>query len=93
MFLNELRLDLEAVYSLDLSEFSFPLDLWVRAVYLAIGAFSADHDLKVLDALRVLWQGRFLSLVSETEAMSDDEAEAYIQGQLKAFQALRSMLF
>jgi len=93
MFLNELRLDLEAVYSLDLSEFSFPLDLWVRAVYLAIGAFSADHDLKVLDALRVLWQGRFLSLVSETEEMSDDEAEAYIQGQLKAFQALRSMLF
>lgn len=93
VFLNELRLDLEAVYSLDLSEFSFPLDLWVRAVYLAIGAFSADHDLKALDALRVLWQGRFLSLVSETEEMSDDEAEAYIQGQLQAFQALRSMLF
>ena len=93
MFLNELQGDLEAVYSLDLSEFSFPLDLWVKSVYLAIDAFSGSHALSILDALRVLWQGRFLSLVSETEEMSDDEAEAYIQGQLAAFQRLRSMLF
>ncbi len=92
-FLDELREDLEEVYSLDLSEFSFPLDLWVKSVYLAIDAYSGDHDLKVLDALRVLWQGRFLSLVSETEEMSDDEAEAYIQGQLTTFQALWPMLF
>jgi len=92
-FLDDLRPDLEAVYSHALSEFSFPLELWVKAVYLAIDAFSRDQNLKVLDALRVLWQGRFLSLVSETEEMSDDEAEAYIQGQLATFEALRSMIF
>ncbi|NIA03627.1 MAG: hypothetical protein GWP12_03750, partial [Nitrospirae bacterium] len=91
-FLDEIKRDLEAVYALALSEFSFPLELWVKAVYLAIDAFSRDQDLSVLDALRVLWQGRFLSLVYETERMTDDEAEAYIQGQLATFQSLRSML-
>jgi len=50
------------------------------------------EDLWILDILRVLWQGRFLSLVRETEAMSDKEAEAYIQGQLAVFEEQRSML-
>ncbi|MEA3238459.1 MAG: glycosyltransferase [Candidatus Bipolaricaulota bacterium] len=92
-FLDDLKSDLESVYALALSEFSFPLELWVKSVYLAIDAFSRDQDLKVLDALRVLWQGRFLSLVLETGEMSDDGAEAYIQGQLATFQGLRSMIF
>ena len=92
-FLDDLATDLESVYELPLSQFSFPLELWVRAVYLAIGAFSGRHDLSVLDALRVLWQGRFLSLVSETEEMSDEQAESYIQGQLSTFQALRASIF
>ncbi len=92
LFLDDLKSDLESVYALALPEFSFPLELWVHAVYLAIDAFSGDQDLSVLDALRVLWQGRFLSLVSETEDMTDDEAESYIQGQLTTFQALRPML-
>ena len=92
-FLDDLATDLESVYELPLSQFSFPLELWVRAVYLAIGAFSGRHDLSVLDALRVLWQGRFLGLVSETEEMSDEQAESYIQGQLSTFQALRASIF
>ncbi len=92
LFLDDLKDELESVYALALPEFSFPLELWVKAVYLAINAFSGNHDLRVLDALRVLWQGRFLSLVYETEEMSDDEAERFIQGQLATFQSLRSMI-
>ena len=92
-FLDDLRNNLEVVYGLDLSDFSFPLELWVKTVYLAIDTFSRDQDPSVLDTLRVLWQGRFLSLVLETERMTDDEAEAYIQGQLATFQVLRSMIF
>jgi len=64
----------------------------VKTIYLAINAFSRSHDQKVLDALRVLWQGRFLSLVRETQEMNDDEAEQYIRGQLDAFQQQRSVL-
>jgi len=81
-----LKEDLDRVVSRDFREFSFLLTLWGKVVYLAINAFSRSHDSKVLDALRVLWQGRFLSLVRETQEMNDDEAEQYIRGQLDAFQ-------
>ncbi len=91
-FLGDLREDLDRIASLELDSYSFPLPLWVKAVYLATDAFSVSEDLKILDVLRVLWQGRFLSLVRETEAMSDEEAEAYIQGQLATFEKQRSML-
>jgi len=91
-FLGDLREDLDRIASRELDSYSFPLPLWVKAVYLAIDAFSVSEDLKILDVLRVLWQGRFLSLVRETEAMSDEEAEAYIRGQLAAFEKQRSML-
>jgi len=91
-FLAELTPELERVYALPLAEFSFPLDLWVRAVYLAINAFARDEARGILDALRVLWQGRFLSLVRETEEMTDEEAEAYIQKQCTVFTRYRSML-
>ncbi len=91
-FLAELVPELDQVYALPLDEFSFPLDLWVRAVYLAINAFARSEDLRILDALRVLWQGRFLGLVRETEGMTDEEAEAYIQGQCAVFSRYRSMV-
>ena len=91
-FLGSLRADLDRIASSGLGDYSFPLDLWVQAVYLAIDAFSTAEDSGVLDVLRVLWQGRFLSLVRETEAMDDEEAEAYIRGQLAAFEEHRSML-
>ncbi len=91
-FLGDLREDLDRIASYELDSYSFPLPLWVKAVYLAIDAFSVSEDLKILDVLRVLWQGRFLSLVRETEAMSAEEAEAYIRGQLAVFEEQRSIL-
>lgn len=91
-FLGDLREDLDRIASLELDSYSFLLPLWVKAVYLAIDAFSVSEDLKILDVLRVLWQGRFLSLVRETETMSDEEAETYIRGQLVVFEEQRSML-
>ena len=91
-FLALLKEDLDRVVSRDFREFSFPLSLWVKVVYLSINAFSRLHDPKVLDALRVLWQGRFLSLVRETQEMNDDEAERHIREQLDAFQPQRSIL-
>jgi len=91
-FLGDLREDLDRIASRELDSYSFPLSLWVQAVYLAIDAFSASEDLKILDVLRVLWQGRFLSLVRETEAMSDKEAETYIREQLAVFEEQRSIL-
>jgi hypothetical protein len=92
-FLGSLREELDRVAASKLDRYSFPLDLWVRAVYRAINAFSVSEDLRVLDALRVLWQGRFLSLVRETEGMSGDEAESYIQQQLSTFEKHRSALY
>jgi len=91
-FLAILKEDLDRVASRDFREFSFLLTLWVKVVYLAINAFSRLHDPKVLDALRVLWQGRFLSLVRETQEMNDDEAAQTIRRQLDSFRQQRSIL-
>ncbi len=91
-FLGDLREDLDRIVSCELDNYSFPLPLWVKAVYLAIDAFSISEDLKILDVLRVLWQGRFLSLVRETEAMNAEDAEAYIRGQLSTFEKYQSPL-
>jgi len=88
-FLGTLRDQLDRIASTKLDAYSFPLSLWVKAVYLAIDEFSSSENLAVLDALRVLWQGRFLSLVRETEAMSDEEAEAHIREQLVTFEEER----
>jgi hydroxypyruvate reductase len=90
--IHGLKGDLDRIASSELADYSFPLSLWVRAVYLAINAFSDADEPKVLDALRILWQGRFLGLVRETEAMGSEEAEAYIQGQLAEFERRRSLL-
>jgi len=89
-FLGSLRERLDDIASSKLDEYRFPLSLWVQAVYLAIDEFSSSEDLTVLDALRVLWQGRFLSLVRETEAMTNEEAEAHIRKQLLTFEEQRS---
>lgn len=89
VFLGSLRPQLDRIASSKLDEYSFPLSLWVKAIYLAIDEFSSSEDPSVLDALRVLWQGRFLSLVRETEAMSDGEAEAHIREQLTTFEEQR----
>ncbi len=91
-FLLEITDELEQICAAPPERFLFPLKLWVKAVYLAINAFMATEDLAILNALRVLWQGRFLSLVQETETMSDDEAEVYIQDQLNAFEKYRYLL-
>lgn len=91
-FLEGLREELDRVAACALEDFIFSLELWVKAVYLAINAFAPSEDLTALDALRVLWQGRFLSLVRETQGLSNDEAELYIQGQLKTFEKYKSML-
>jgi|AntAceMinimDraft_17_1070374.scaffolds.fasta_scaffold20854_2 glycosyltransferase involved in cell wall biosynthesis len=91
-FLSELREALDCVALCELAQFAFPLSLWVKAVYLAVNAFAVQEDPRVLDALRVLWQGRFLSLVRETEMMSDEQAEAYIQDQLSTFEEYRFLL-
>ena len=91
-FLDDLREDLDHIAARELDSYSFPLPLWVKSIYLAIDAFSVSENLEILDVLRVLWQGRFLSLVRETETMSDEEAETYIRGQLAVFDEQRSVL-
>ena len=91
-FLDDLREDLDHIAARELDSYSFPLPLWVKSVYLAIDAFSVSENPKILDVLRVLWQGRFLSLVRETETMSDEEAETFIRGQLAVFDEQRSVL-
>jgi glucosylglycerate synthase len=91
-FLKETIRKLDHIASSELADYSFPLSLWVKAVYLAITAYSDSGKSEVLDILRVLWQGRFLGLVKETQEMDTQEAEIHIRGQLAEFEQQRSLL-
>jgi hypothetical protein len=95
-FLGELQERLKETAELGLEDFRFPLELWAQAVYLTINAVNqlSDEDKikETLEVLRVLWQGRFLALVQETEGVSDEEAERYIRSQLDVFRRYKGML-
>ncbi len=92
-FLGELREGISQIASLELNDFSFPLKLWIQAIYRTINENDGRLEAKkALDVLRVLWQGRFLALVKETEKMSDEDAESYIQSQLELFAEYKWML-
>ncbi|MBA7566476.1 Glucosylglycerate synthase [subsurface metagenome] len=89
-FLGDLLPLFNRIAEKPLKEYSFPLELWVKAVYRSINAFLEGK--KVIDVLRVLWQGRFIGLIQETEKMKNQEAEAYIRRQVKIFAKYKYLL-
>jgi len=89
-FLGELRPSFDRIAKENMENFSFPLDLWVKAVYYSINAFIGGRE--VMDVLRALWQGRFIGLVTETERMDNREAEDYIQKQVDLFAKYKYLL-
>jgi len=89
-FLGDLLPLFNQIAQKPLKEYSFPLELWVKAVYRSINAFLEGE--KVIDVLRVLWQGRFIGLIRETDKMKNQEAEAYIRKQVKIFAKYKCLL-
>jgi hypothetical protein len=88
---RELEERVKGIVDLPLSEFEFPLPLWVEGVYRAILAYREAPE-EALRVLEPLWQGRYLSFVRETKGLSVAEAEVRIRGQLPEFQRLKPLV-
>lgn len=68
----------------------FDADLWSKIVYnfLAAYKYAGDNIIKIsiLDSLKTLWIGRFVSYVKETENMDISESELVLQKQAETFE-------
>ncbi|MCD6481345.1 MAG: glycosyltransferase [Thermoplasmata archaeon] len=66
---------------------------WAEIVYNFAAAYKkAEEKEKILDALKSLWLGRFLSYAMETEKMDLMDAERLIQEQARIFEEKREYL-
>jgi hypothetical protein len=78
--------------------FTFPADIWVRAVYdfaVAHSQLAPDADdrrIALLEALTPLYFGRTAGLVADTRAMDDATFEDYIESQARVFEREKAYL-
>ena len=87
-----LRADVDV--SVEQSGFSFPDETWARIVYDVI---IAHHERRMsigqlVTALIPLYFGRVASLVIETQDMTTDQAEAFVERQARAFELAKPYL-
>ena len=69
-------------------------DLWAKLVYNMASAYKKNEEkrIRILDALMILWLGRFTSYVNETKDMETKEAEREIEKQADVFEQERDYL-
>ena len=69
-------------------------DLWAKIVYEMAAAYKKNGEKRtqLLDALRILWLGRFTSYVNDTKDMGTVEAEKEIEKQAVIFEQERDYL-
>jgi len=71
-----------------------PPELWAKIVYNMAAAYKKNKAERthILDALRILWLGRFTSYVNATKDMGTIEAEREIERQAQIFEQERDYL-
>ncbi len=69
-------------------------ELWAKVVYNLAAAYKKHEDrrIQILDALRILWMGRFASYVVATKDMETKDAEREIERQAEIFERERDYL-
>jgi glycosyltransferase involved in cell wall biosynthesis len=84
------------ILSMKKDHFVFPDDYWSQCVYSFAAAFKNELDFnkrkELLEALRVLWMGKFASFVIETVEDDTAEAEAKIEEECVAFEKFKPYL-
>ncbi len=71
-------------------------NLWTKIVYSLFNIYKnieQKNKVEILDALRVMWMGRFSSYVIETKDMIYDDAMEIIEEQTRIFEKEKSNLF
>jgi hypothetical protein len=89
---SALRADVDV--SVEQSGFSFPDETWARIVY---DVLIAHHERRLpiaelVTALIPLYFGRVASLIIETQEMTTDQAEAFVDRQARAFELAKPYL-
>jgi glycosyltransferase involved in cell wall biosynthesis len=74
------------VNQLAIGEANLDSELWSRCVWWTFKAYSKKSDIHLIDALRVLWIGRFVSYYDECKDMDIFGAEAVIRKQARMFE-------
>ncbi|MFH1101139.1 MAG: glycosyltransferase [Methanobacteriota archaeon] len=68
----------------------FDSELWSKTVYNYTAAYkyakNSTEKTAVLDSLKTLWIGRYISFIEETENMNINESEAVLQKQATIFE-------
>ena len=69
-------------------------ELWAKVVYNMAAAYKKNEERRtqILDALRILWMGRFASYVVDTKDMETKDAEREIERQADIFERERDYL-
>ena len=84
---SEILTDLENIVK---NDGTFDSDLWVEVVYNYAAAYKHTErepdKYLLLDSLKTLWIGRFVSYCIETEDMDVNEAETVLQKQAEVFE-------
>jgi glycosyltransferase involved in cell wall biosynthesis len=68
---------------------SFDSEIWAEVVYNFAAAYknaAEDQKLQLLDSLKPLWLGRFVSYALETHDMDINQAETVLQKQAEVFE-------
>ncbi|GFP19330.1 glucosylglycerate synthase [Candidatus Hakubella thermalkaliphila] len=79
----------------DYKKFIFPMDLWARAVFDFAVYYcwvpKEDHD-SLLESMIPLYQGRTASFAKEMAILSDELADAFVDGCASVFERLKPYL-
>ncbi|MCD6255243.1 MAG: glycosyltransferase [Deltaproteobacteria bacterium] len=81
------------VASLEINQFNFPIDLWVKTIYdFAISYHKGEERERLLEALAPIYFGRTASFIIETKDVPTYDAECLIERQCERFEALKPYL-
>lgn len=86
--------ELQRIASLEVSEFSYPMDLWAKTVFEFAGAYhksviNRDH---IIQALVPLYRGRSLSFFTENRDDTEKDIENSVESLCNDFEKLKPYL-
>ena len=66
-----------------------PVDVWADCVYDLVSHYMENKE-RVMRELRILWIGRYISFLRETEGKTEEEAEDVLRRQIDVFAERKS---
>ncbi len=86
--------EIEMISELRKQDFTFPVEVWVKALYELAATFHSwkNNRYKLIELVEPLYYGRVASFVNQTMHMDSLQAEELVEQQAKCFEERRSYL-